>query len=76
MPPFWGYFYRVGYENRRLNGERDVTMSFVRYAKWAVALVGFGLCTQAMAEKPDYPDILFSGPGSGRFWRHGLRVHR
>ena len=27
-------------------------MSFVRYAKWAVALVGFGLCTQAMAENP------------------------
>ena len=52
MPPFWGYFYRVGYENRRINGERDVTMSFVRYAKWAVALVGFGLCTQAMAENP------------------------
>ena len=27
-------------------------MSFVRCAKWAVALVGFGLCTQAMAENP------------------------
>ena len=51
--PFLGVIFRlVSKENRSGGGVKGCIMMFAKSIKAAIALVGFGLCTQAMAENP------------------------
>ena len=49
---FRANFISVSYESRSCGAKRDSNMKFAKCAKLAAGLIGFGLCTAAMAENP------------------------